>query len=567
MTTALAHQDNPLVLVVDDDLIMRVLMRESLEQAGFVVEEAKDGSRALELFARVRPDVVLLDVIMPGMDGFDTCAALRQLPGGKRTPVLMTTGLDDVESIDRAYQVGATDFIMKPINWLILSHRVRYMLRASQAIEDLYASQEALRRAHADMETQVEERTAELSKANELLRQEIAQHQQAQEALRESEERSRLIIDTALDAVITVDADGVIIDWNAQAEAIFGWPRHEAIGRRLAETLIPAQYREAHSKGMRHFLATGKGSMFNKRIEITALHRDGHEFLVEVAISPLRMRETFTFSAFIRDITERKRTERLKDELVSTVSHELRTPLTSLRGFAELMLKREFPAEKQRQFLTIIHSESLRLTNLINDFLDLQRMESGRQTYTFAPVDLVSLLHDVLAVLTREGSAHTFRLEAPTLLPSVRADADRVRQILVNLLSNAVKFSPEGGEITVGVKPGGAEVVIHIADQGIGIPAEIQPNLFSKFFRVDNTMTRSIGGTGLGLAIVKEIVTAHGGLVWVESKVGVGSTFFFTLPIIESTPAPVEQGTRKMRARAGLSTTLTRDGHSGCNLL
>ena len=233
------------------------------------------------------------------------------------------------------------------------------------------------------------------------------------------------------------------------------------------------------------------------------------------------------------DISKRKEVERLKDELVATVSHELRTPLTSLRGFAELMLKRNFPQEKQRDFLAIIHKESLRLTKLINDFLDLQRMESGRQEYAFEVLDLAALQREVMAVFSREDALHHFRFEAPACLPAVSADADRIRQVLSNLLSNAVKFSPNGGEIVSDLRQEGAEVVVRVRDPGIGIAADMQGQLFSKFFRADNHETRRIGGTGLGLALVKEIITAHGGRVWVESVDGQGSTFSFTLPVAE----------------------------------
>ena len=141
MTEEAPQKDRPVVLIADDDVTMRLLIRETLEQAGFTVEEAEDGAQALATFVRVRPDIVLLNVLMPKMDGFTTCATLRTLPGGAHAPVLMVTGLDDIESINRAYEVGATDFITKPFNWTILDHRVRYLLRASRAVEALRKSE------------------------------------------------------------------------------------------------------------------------------------------------------------------------------------------------------------------------------------------------------------------------------------------------------------------------------------------------------------------------------------------------------------------------------------------
>lgn len=235
------------------------------------------------------------------------------------------------------------------------------------------------------------------------------------------------------------------------------------------------------------------------------------------------------------DITERQEAERLKDELVATVSHELRTPLASLRGFAELMLKREYSPEKRQQFLTIIHNEAFRLTNLINDFLDLQRIESGQQTYHFVDTNLDVLISEAIATFSQQDGKHQWIKEISSSLPNIQVERDRIRQVLANLLSNAVKFSPTGGAITVRATEQPKEILITIADQGIGIPSEALPKLFKKFFRVDNGESRNIGGTGLGLALVKNIIEAHGGRIWVESLPGKGSSFFFTLPQQQST--------------------------------
>jgi CheY-like chemotaxis protein len=195
------------------------------------------------------------------------------------------------------------------------------------------------------------------------------------------------------------------------------------------------------------------------------------------------------------------------------------------------MLEREFPPDKCQRFLSIIHGETVRLTNLINDFLDLQRMESGRQIYHRDRMDLPQLLGESVALFQTVGGKHTIHLDAPDALPPVEGDPDRLRQVLSNLLSNAIKFSPDGGTVTVVARREDSHIIVSVTDQGVGIPPEAIPQLFGKFFRVDTGRARSIGGTGLGLAVVKEIIEAHQGRIWVESEPDRGSTFSFTLPL------------------------------------
>ena len=231
----------------------------------------------------------------------------------------------------------------------------------------------------------------------------------------------------------------------------------------------------------------------------------------------------------ISDISERKEIERMKSEFVSMVSHELRTPLTSLRGFVELMLGRDYPPEKQRHFLQVIHKESQRLTDLVNDVLDLQRIESGQQVFRFEPVSIAEIVQTTADVFAGTGAEHAIVQEVAADVPLVLAEPERIRQVIGNLVSNALKYSPDGGVVRIGACTEGHEVVVWVADQGIGIAPEQLSKVFSRFYRVDNTATRKIGGTGLGLALVKDIVEAHGGRAWAESIPGKGSTFYFTL--------------------------------------
>lgn len=347
-------------------------------------------------------------------------------------------------------------------------------------------------------------------------------------ALSKSEKRFRSLTEHASDLISILDANDVMQYHSPSIRRLLGYEEQELIGQSAATLFHPSE--EAKLKAT--FAALHAEPSRIHAFELRVRHKDGSWRIFESIAQNLLHDPAVRGMVFnSRDITERKEVERLKDDLVSTVSHELRTPLTSLRGFAELMLTREFTPEKRRHFLQVILNEGTRLTNLINDFLDIQRMESGRQTYHFETITLSALLRKAVEVFDAGESQHSVRLEAPDNLSTVHADADRLHQVLANLISNAIKFSPKGGIVTIRARQVAEQVVVEIADQGVGIPPDVIPQLFQKFYRVDNTETRGIGGTGLGLALVKGIITAHGGHVWVESQLNVGSSFFFSLPI------------------------------------
>ncbi|KGP73612.1 ATP-binding protein [Pontibacillus yanchengensis] len=232
-----------------------------------------------------------------------------------------------------------------------------------------------------------------------------------------------------------------------------------------------------------------------------------------------------------RDITEQYEIDQMKSELVSTVSHELRTPLASVLGYTELMLKRDLTPERRNRYITTIHKEANRLTNLINDFLDLQRMESGSQSYEFQHVDVISIAQEVLEGFQFNHPQHEFELQSRLSQAVVPADREKLIQVYTNIIGNAVKFSPEGGKVIISISHNHDQVVVHIADEGLGIPDSELTKLFRKFQRIDNSDRRKIGGTGLGLAICKEIIEAHDGKISVRSELGEGSVFTFMLPI------------------------------------
>src|SRR3954452_20361175 len=231
-----------------------------------------------------------------------------------------------------------------------------------------------------------------------------------------------------------------------------------------------------------------------------------------------------------RDITKEYEVAQMKSEFVSTVSHELRTPLASVLGFTELLLTKELKPERKEKYLQTIYKEAKRLTGLINDFLDIQRMESKKQTYEKKSIDLTSILKNVIELQEVNTSLHRINFLVELEETTILGDRNKIEQVFINLLSNAIKYSPNGGNIFIRIYGSHNMVCIDFKDEGLGIPEEAIPNLFQQFYRVDNSDRRRIGGTGLGLAIVQEIVKAHNGIILVSSEYGKSSTFTIQFP-------------------------------------
>jgi two-component system phosphate regulon sensor histidine kinase PhoR len=363
----------------------------------------------------------------------------------------------------------------------------------------------------------------------------------AVEASRDAERRTREIVETAHDAFISMGSDGVITGWNPAAESTFGWTASEAIGKTVAETIIPEGMHEAHWRGLRRFLATGEGPVIGRRIELSGLHRDRHEIPVELTISAVPEGEGWSFHAFLHDISDRKRTEmvrqeaeRIKDEFFALVSHELRTPLTSIIGYTELLaeIESERLSDQGRRFLEVVERNARRELRLVADLLLLVRVEAGTFTVEPGVVDLREVLEQsaVAARPRAEERNLTLSLELEPV-PDCEGDAHRLSQVAENLLSNAIKFTPEGGRVAVRLSRRDGSAVIEVEDSGVGIPYSEQGRLFERLYRASSATSRQIPGIGLGLTIVKAIVDAHGGRIEVESEEGVGTTFRMELPL------------------------------------
>ncbi len=220
----------------------------------------------------------------------------------------------------------------------------------------------------------------------------------------------------------------------------------------------------------------------------------------------------------------------MKSEFLSTAAHELRTPLTSIMGFSEILLQKETSEERRNKFLKIINEESMGLSALINDLLDLSRIESGKGFKMIkTPTDIGAIIRENIDIFQHQTDKHTFKVNIPGSLAKIEADKDKISQVTENLISNALKFSPEGGDITVSIKENKDEIKVSVLDAGMGIPEKDLQDIFEKFYRASNVSTEAIEGTGLGLAIVKYIIESHEGKLSVESKLDKGSTFSFLL--------------------------------------
>ncbi|MCX8027665.1 MAG: cell wall metabolism sensor histidine kinase WalK [Thermodesulfovibrionales bacterium] len=351
------------------------------------------------------------------------------------------------------------------------------------------------------------------------------------------------IIDNMADGLIVVDKDGVINHLNPAASQIFGKPEFEMIGKDIF-TLGKDIEILARNSLLSDKVISSEIHLPNNRLGLASAKKIEKENFADDSDA----RGLLGSVILIRDITKEKEIDRLKTEFITTVSHELRTPLTSILGFVEIAKKKFndviIPALNMddskivkasgtinRNF-GIILSEGERITSLINDILDMSKLESGKVTWNFDYIhidDVITTAHKAMSSLFEKKSIPCF-INIQLGLPTVRADRERLIQVVINLLSNALKFTDKG-RIVCNAELAGDDIVVSVKDEGIGIPKEEQETIFEKFRQVGDMITNKPKGTGLGLPISKKIVEAHGGKMWVESEVGKGSTFYFSIPL------------------------------------
>ncbi len=393
-----------------------------------------------------------------------------------------------------------------------------------------------LRQMNEELELRVAERTAELMFVNQHLQIELEQHKRTQVALETSQKRFSGILSIADDAIIAIDGDHNITLFNQGAERIFGYRGDEILGKPLA-LLLPPRFVHAHDRHIYNFSRSQAAARrMGERQEIYGRRKDGTEFAAEASISKLDLEMGPICTVILRDISDRKHIEQMKDEFVSIVSHELRTPLTSIHGSLGLLASGLLNANSEagQRLLKIAVNSTDRLVRLINDILDIERIESGRVKMENQLCSVPDLITAAVNEIQGIADKAQIKLSVSTVAAELRGDRDRIVQTLTNLLSNAIKFSPMGSTIFITTKPQNQSIQFTVQDQGRGIPPEKLEMIFERFQQVDSSDSRNHEGTGLGLSICHSIVSQHGGTIWVESTLGQGSSFHFTLPLIRS---------------------------------
>ncbi|MDD5473922.1 MAG: PAS domain S-box protein [Candidatus Methanoperedens sp.] len=367
-----------------------------------------------------------------------------------------------------------------------------------------------------------------------------------------AEERYRNLFENANDAIITTELDGAVTTWNRSAEKIFGWGADEAAGNKISQLMVPHDLLAMNEQIIQKVMLGEDVSS----IETVFRRRDGSGINVSLTVSPLRDTDQHIvgMSYIVRDITDRKRAEEMrlenirlenerlmyaskaKSEFLAIMSHELRTPLNSIIGFSELLKRRASlePGGKHDKYVDNIILSGKHLLNLINDILDLTKIEVGKMDILIEEVNVPQAIEETinLVKVTAERRNVIINRDLAPQLNTIEADKKRFRQILFNLLSNAVKFSKEGGGIvTIKAIMAGNIAEFSVSDTGIGIREKDLEKAFLVFQQLDSGISRKYGGTGLGLSITKQLVEMHGGKIWAESKYGEGSTFTFSLPL------------------------------------
>jgi PAS domain S-box-containing protein len=551
------------ILLVDDRPENLLALEAILEPLGQRLVRASSGEDALRCLLEKEFAVILLDVQMPGMNGFETAELIKARERTRFTPIIFLTAINkEEEYVFRGYSVGAVDYMFKPFQPAILQSKV-------QVFVDLYLQQKRI----GEQEQRVrdlERQELELQHMNEML---------------QSEARFREIVASAMDAILVFDADGKVSLANAAAERMFGTTAEQAVGESIVRF-----FPEGEGNRPVQDLCTAADIQRDDRAApdavarahaFTARRANGETFPIEASISCLDTASGRTYTLIVRDVSERKRAEEaLKEQATSltqsamelkalneelnrrqldleramtarsrfyaSMSHELRTPINAVLGYSTLLLERIYGPlnDKQVEGIERTQKAARHLLELVNDVLDLSKIEAGKIDLRLQPVEFPSLIEDLFVTVKPLADEHhsPLTLDCDEKSPlKIISDPRRVRQILLNLLSNAIKFG-QGKPINVSCRRTESDgVMISVADEGPGISAEDQERIFLEFVQLGRTQLQD--GTGLGLPISRRLAQLLQGSLTVDSTVGQGSKFVLELPATadERSPRPDDQ--------------------------
>ncbi len=480
--------EKPRILVVDDEPRIRDACQMVLEEMGFEVALAPDGSQGLARIKERHFDIILVDLMMPVLSGFDVLSEVREQHPD--TVVIVITGYATVEHSVEAMRKGAFDFIPKPFTPDQLRAVVSKSIKYTRALQDIT----------------------------------------------DTKSRLRVMVNRLMDGVLTTDNEQKIVLANPAFLHMIGYYGEDVLGRRVAEVV----QNETLAGMIEQALAMPPDTFTEIVQELSFTGKDGQEErILSGRCAPFRGRTGLNLGTItvLHDITAIKKMDQMKSDFVSMVSHEIRSPMNSLLMQMKVILDglAGEVTDKQREILERASGKIHNLTNLVSELLDLARIESGLVTQEKEAIQIGTLLKEQIAFHQAAAQAKNIHLhleEIPTL-PAILANPQGMDEVFTNLITNAIKYSPNGGSISLSASLQNDYVAVTIRDTGFGIPEEDLEEIFTRFYRVKDSNTREIHGTGLGLAIVKSIVNAHHGSIKVESKLGQGTAFTVFLPHAE----------------------------------
>jgi PAS domain S-box-containing protein len=550
--TGLEGPQEPVEILIVDDRAENLLALEAiLEPLGQTLVRAHSGDEALRLLLTHDFAMILLDVQMPGIDGFETARLIKSRERTKYIPIIFLTAISkDEEYVFEGYSVGAVDYMTKPFQPDILRSKVNVFVDLYQKQRQLATQQELLRES--------DKRDLELRHMREIY---------------ESEARFSEIVGSAMDAIVVFDADGTISMFNASAERMFSTAAAEAIGVNVGR-FFPEPARKETLDRICQMSSVGSGAAHEASqpdaehvLSFAGVRASGEHFPVEATVSCLDVRGRRSYTLIVRDISERKRAEEalhrqaeslaqamtdlkaLNQELgerqaeleramaarsrfYASMSHELRTPINAVLGYSTLLLENIYGPlnEKQAEGITRTHKAAKHLLELVNDVLDLSKIEAGKIDLRLQPVSFPQLIDDLFVTVRpladQYGSPLSLEHDGAPL--RIISDPRRVRQILLNLLSNAIKFGRGKPIVVRSAATADGGVVIEVHDEGEGIAIADMEKIFDEFVQLGKTQLTE--GTGLGLPISRRLAEMLSGKLEVESEPGVESTFRLTLP-------------------------------------